>query len=395
MIKEIKKSWKYKTPLQKLTTLYNYVRVSGDYLHLGVLSDQKLGPIGYIPCMSGTVHYFLLFYTVYFHISRGRFEECVPSFCIFGIMNAAYTSYMIFWGESMYVTYRLLNTSRRHIYRDNRESTKYNQICEESISYSIKAYGIRMLVIMISFVGASAGPFYRYLDDGILVTLYSLKLPYFHDDLHTEFMINTFWQFFISIYGGLALFLIEGLLTLIDDTVTVSSNLCLMEFEELSDCLENESVTIHESREKLKNVFMKIAYSDEYIKSIGNILYWRQFLSPPTFSLSIAISIYSQKMMNYPAGYGLAVVSYIQMAVMCVMGQNISDRNDRLVTAIYDFKWYLLSKDDQKDVLHMLLRLQNEVPLTIGPFEELNFETLKNLSQKVYSFLMFLINFSQ
>ncbi|XP_031635731.1 uncharacterized protein LOC116348758 [Contarinia nasturtii] len=354
----------------------------GDCIQIGVLSDKKFGFVGYIPAISGIVHYNLLMYTVYYYTSRDRFEECLPSFCIFGIMNATYAYYMAIV-DSMYELHRLINIPRKNIYRDNQRPTNNNRICEESINYSIKAYAIKMTVILISFVGATIGPFYRYMDDGTLVTLYSLKLPYLHNDLHTEFIVNAIWQLMITIIGGIGLFLIEGVLTLIDDTVNVSSYLCQLEFEELSNCLKNESITIHKSREKLKNIYMKIAYNDEFIKSIGNLFYWRHFFAPLTFSISIAISIYCQKVMDYPAGYGLAVVSYIQMAVMCFMGQNISDRNDRLLRALYDFKWYLLPKEDQKDVRHMLRLLQNEVSFTMGPFKELNFETLKNLSQKV------------
>lgn len=55
-------------------------------------------------------------------------------------------------------------------------------------------------------------------------------------------------------------------------------------------------------------------------------------------------------------------------------------QNDRLLRALQDFKWYLLPKEKQKDVLHMMLRLQNGVSLTIGPFQQLDFVTLKTVS---------------
>lgn len=43
----------------------------------------------------------------------------------------------------------------------------------------------------------------------------------------------------------------------------------------------------------------------------------------------------------------------------------------------YNFKWYLLPVPVQKDVMRMMVRMQNGVDLTIGPFEQLNFEALK------------------
>lgn len=52
-------------------------------------------------------------------------------------------------------------------------------------------------------------------------------------------------------------------------------------------------------------------------------------------------------------------------------------QNLRLLEAFNNFKWYLLPIDDQKFVLLEIFRLQNGVEITIGPFQQLNFETLK------------------
>lgn len=52
-------------------------------------------------------------------------------------------------------------------------------------------------------------------------------------------------------------------------------------------------------------------------------------------------------------------------------------QNDKLVKVLYEFKWYLLPTSDQKNVMHMILRMQNGIKLTIGPFQELNYEALK------------------
>lgn len=113
---------------------------------------------------------------------------------------------------------------------------------------------------------------------------------------------------------------------------------------------------------------------------------------------------------EYPAGYGLAVVSYVQMAVLCYTGQNVVNRvrsfhslpncvmipiiflyeflykklqNNRLLEAFYNFKWYLLPIGDQKVLMNELLQMQNGVELRIGPFDQLNFETLNIVSNIV------------
>lgn len=80
-------------------------------------------------------------------------------------------------------------------------------------------------------------------------------------------------------------------------------------------------------------------------------MFWRRFLAPPTLTFSIAMSIYCQMTVNitfkfnismnfisivenaifslqmgYPAGYGSAVNCYVQMVVICFIGQNVLDR---------------------------------------------------------------------
>lgn len=48
----------------------------------------------------------------------------------------------------------------------------------------------------------------------------------------------------------------------------------------------------------------------------------------------------------------------------------------RLLNAFHNFKWYILPTADQMDVMQMINRIQNGTDLTIGPFGQLNYETL-------------------
>lgn len=63
-------------------------------------------------------------------------------------------------------------------------------------------------------------------------------------------------------------------------------------------------------------------------------------------------------------------------------------QNDKLVRVLYEFKWYLLPTSDQKNVMHMILRMQNGIKLTIGPFQELNYKALK-IVRKCFNFNCF------
>lgn len=52
-------------------------------------------------------------------------------------------------------------------------------------------------------------------------------------------------------------------------------------------------------------------------------------------------------------------------------------RNQQLVKAFNQLKWYLLENSLQNDILCMWLRLHNAIDLTIRPFGQLNYQTLK------------------
>lgn len=48
--------------------------------------------------------------------------------------------------------------------------------------------------------------------------------------------------------------------------------------------------------------------------------------------------------------------------------------------AIYNSKWYYLSVEQQKDLMHLINRQQNGVRLGIGPFSILNLECCYTVS---------------
>lgn len=59
-------------------------------------------------------------------------------------------------------------------------------------------------------------------------------------------------------------------------------------------------------------------------------------------------------------------------------------------TIAHNSKWYMLSVRQQKDLAIMLQRLQNGCTLSIGPFQELNFEVATKASDNIFFFFHFL-----
>lgn len=156
----------------------------------------------------------------------------------------------------------MLNISGKYIYRDDRRPTDYNRICSESLDQSLKGYIITISLVILSFVGALLGPFCAYIQNGRMVTLYSVRLPFLQHHPNTELTINVSWETFMSLMGVVALFGMEVMFALVNDTITVSSQLCELELNELSEMLERQGPN-EKSHQKLRFILMKTQFMDE------------------------------------------------------------------------------------------------------------------------------------
>lgn len=117
---------------------------------------------------------------------------------------------------------------------------------------------------MLSFAGSLIGPLFAYLQDGSLVTLYEVRIPFLEEHPRTEFIMNITWQNLFSVIVGIpGLFIVEGIIALITNAIIVSSKLTVNEFEDLSDELESCKITRDRCGCRLVNIFRQIIYMDE------------------------------------------------------------------------------------------------------------------------------------
>ncbi|KAL9708182.1 hypothetical protein quinque_011700 [Culex quinquefasciatus] len=77
----------------------------------------------------------------------------------------------------------------------------------------------------------------------------------------------------------------------------------------------------------------------------------------------------------------------------CALGTSLTLKNDHIVDAIYNTKWYLLCPSDQKKLQFMLHRSQNAVEMTIRGLALLNMETFVEIIKTIYSYFMMLRSF--
>lgn len=144
------------------------------------------------------------------------------------------------------------------------------------------------------------------------------------------------------------------------------------------------------------------------------------------------------------AGYGIALLSWVQLFYICELSQDIEvilTQKKRILIVVFmnctqksfdilfmhlqdngtleqvillDFEWYKMPVEFQKDFILLILRKQNGATFTVGPFGVINrelfsdvinftlllFKRIKRIiylqiSKKIYTLLMFLMNYNK
>lgn len=162
--------------------------------------------------------------------------------------------------ELRYTWTKIMNLSGQYIYRDDAEPTIYNRICSKTIDESIKTVITIISLEGLSFVLANIGEFYSMLQ-GRKITLLSVRIPYLHQNPDTEFLINFCWELIGSIDGFVSFIAIEIAFMLVNDTITVSSRLCVADLNDISDQLEQQHTRV--ACRNLKMVLRRTKFIDE------------------------------------------------------------------------------------------------------------------------------------
>lgn len=126
---------------------------------------------------------------------------------------------------------------------------------------SIKTVIIILACEGLSFVIANIGVFYSMFQ-GKKITLLNMRLPYFNQNPDIEFMINACWETIGSIDGLFSFVAIEIGFMLVNDTINVTSRLCEVDLDGISEQLEKQNWTA--ACRNLKMVLRRTTFIDKY-----------------------------------------------------------------------------------------------------------------------------------
>lgn len=150
----------------------------------------------------------------------------------------------------------------KHIYRNNKRQTAHNRICEDCLNDSAKQFFTTTTIVLTSVTVAHFCPIIEYFRNGSLITIYQIHFP-FIDDPYLQFVVGIMFQGMISTTGALGLALIESGMSMVNNTLTVSSKLNALSLHEFSEKIKTSQINGKQCRHELKLIFMNILYWDK------------------------------------------------------------------------------------------------------------------------------------
>lgn len=158
---------------------------------------------------------------------------------------------------------KILNFSGKYIYRNDSDDSAYNCVCSDCLDESI----INFIKILTLQIGASCiamiGPTYG-LFNGLKVTMISVRLPYFNRNPELEYIILLCWDAFNAIPCLFYVVVIDTVFNIVNGTIRVSSELCALHLNDLSNDMVNGVGGRKQWHEMLKTILMQTKYIDEY-----------------------------------------------------------------------------------------------------------------------------------
>nr|AOT85631.1 odorant receptor 115 [Mayetiola destructor] len=400
VVKEMRKiynNWDALTPAKQIYYIYELGRFSGIAAGFRSMHDCRIVLSSFMLAIILLMYYILAFYTIYIRTIDGRFAEGLQCLSISGIYSYGLVGYIVIvFTKKRFRIPGLCKFSHLNVYNDDHASTKYNQLCKQNIKRSVKRIKLIMLLTLVSIIVGAANPTYMFFKTGKFYSLTGVLIPGIDEGSPNETYFNAIYLIGSSMYAGVSLLYVQICSGILCDTIVLTSDIIVLEMEELSEHLERNDLKSIEVRLRAKRIILQILKSDEYVADISDIYYWYFFTSPYLLTYAIALAMYSQYLMDFPCGYGLAGMSYIQLFVLCIIGQTTVDSREKIRIGLGNFKWYLIrDMEVRRDIGFILQQVQNGSLITMGPFNVLNYEFAGILTQRIHSFMMLLINFGK
>ncbi|XP_055589098.1 odorant receptor 67d-like [Uranotaenia lowii] len=255
------------------------------------------------------------------------------------------------------------------------------------------AFIIFALFYFLGGVGFCLLPLYTFARYQQRTMILAVLVPGFDPETHFGFVATSAYHVFLifmGTYGSLAADLGMMLITFnIIGIVDIFKNL----LKELDDMLELDDFNERKIHESVLQVCVAhkevIAYEEALDKSYRRVVFVQVMTSVAILSTTLFVFYMTMQIANLL--FMLAAI--LQLLEFCILGVTITIKNDQIVRALYDIRWYKLPVKQQRILSFILFKSQNAVEMTIGGLAELNMSTFVEIVKTIYTYFAMMIQF--
>jgi hypothetical protein len=180
----------------------------------------------------------------------------------------------------------------------------------------------------------------------------------------------------------------------------------LIKLGELLSDHRNENIPVQtsvEDMEKRKRLLRTIEQQliqlireyEAFYEFKANILEYMEFsnyIALSTGSIAIGLSLLQLWLVSPAIGMSLALISFYQVLVPCVVGTVMSTQNRKLVNAVCEFPWYNLSPKMKKVYLQFIHQCDNTNEFNYTIIGKVNMELFTDVMKASYSYMTYMMN---
>ncbi|KAG5679878.1 hypothetical protein PVAND_009415 [Polypedilum vanderplanki] len=173
-----------------------------------------------------------------------------------------------------------------------------------------------------------------------------------------------------------------------------STSKCAINENQNSKTKDNNIVITLEEVEKqqLINLIKEFNEYDEYLKLLFEYVEIPTFIVLSINSMSIGLAVLTYLYYSKIVGGILAGFYCLQVFIPCSQAAIIVNQKEKLLSALWNFPWYELSKSNQKIFLQFMHLCQNSSEFKVIIVGKLSMETFTQIMNAAYSSVLFLLN---
>lgn len=150
-----------------------------------------------------------------------------------------------------------MNFGGKYIYNDDKEKSKYNEVCERMLAELVRSIVIILLAILVGYSVFVLGFLHAILFGNTRVTVFSTELPFFDINSNFGYGINILEQLIVaavSLSGNIS---IEVAACIAYNVISISPELIHLEAGELENELKSNGINLGAVK-RLRHILMRV-----------------------------------------------------------------------------------------------------------------------------------------